>query len=135
VRAAEDAVKAAQAQRHPTAGVTADYGDVGTTPNSSHGTFAFTASASLNLFDGRRIRGDIVRDRDGCSVRDNGIGIEAQHNERTFHMFEHPHSSSEYPRYGVGLALAQKIVARHKGRIWLESTHGVGTTCYFSIPQ
>jgi len=61
VRAAEDSVKAAQAQRHPTAGVTADYGDVGTTPNNSHGTFTFTASASINLFDGRRIEGDIVQ--------------------------------------------------------------------------
>jgi outer membrane protein TolC len=61
VRAAEDSVKAAQAQRHPTAGVTADYGDVGTTPNNSHGTFTFTASASISLFDGRRIEGDIVQ--------------------------------------------------------------------------
>jgi len=61
VRAAEDAVKAAQAERHPTAGVTADYGDVGITPNNSHGTFTFTASASIHLFDGRRIEGDIVQ--------------------------------------------------------------------------
>ena len=61
VRAAEDALKAAQAERRPTAGVTADYGDVGITPNNSHGTFTFTASASINLFDGHRIQGDIVQ--------------------------------------------------------------------------
>ncbi len=69
------------------------------------------------------------------AVPDNGIGIEAQHRERNFQMFEHLHSSSEYPGYGVGLALAQKIVTRHKGRIWLESTPGAGTTFFFSIPQ
>lgn len=62
VRAAEDAVRAAHAERHPTAGVTADYGDAGTTPNNSHGTFTFTASASINVFDGRRIEGDIVQE-------------------------------------------------------------------------
>ena len=73
VRAAEDSVKAAQAQRHPTAGVTADYGDVGTTPNNSHGTFTFTASASINLFDGRRIEGDIVQAKASLKQRQDEL--------------------------------------------------------------
>lgn len=61
VRAAEDAVKAAQAERLPTAGINADYGDVGGTLASSHGTFTFTASAKINIYDGKRIEGDIVQ--------------------------------------------------------------------------
>ena len=73
VRAAEDAVKATQAERRPTAGVTADYGDVGTTPNNSHGTFTFTASASINLFDGRRIEGDIVQAKAALKQRQDEL--------------------------------------------------------------
>ena len=57
VRAAEETVKAARGERYPTAGVTADYGDVGPTLANSHGTFTFVASAKVNLFDGGRISG------------------------------------------------------------------------------
>lgn len=61
VRAAEDSVSAARAERYPNAGVAADYGDVGTTLTSSHGTFTFSAFAKFNIFDGGRISGDIVQ--------------------------------------------------------------------------
>jgi outer membrane protein TolC len=61
VRAAQETVKAARGERYPTAGVTADYGDVGYTLANSHGTFSFVASAKINVFDGGRIRGDEVR--------------------------------------------------------------------------
>jgi outer membrane protein TolC len=73
VRAAEDTVKSAQAQRHPTGGVTADYGDVGTSLNNSHGTFSFTASASINLFDGHRIEGDIVQAKAALKQRQDEL--------------------------------------------------------------
>jgi outer membrane protein TolC len=73
VRAADDAVRAAQAERHPTGGVTADYGDAGTSPNNSHGTFTFTASASINLFDGRRIEGDIVQAKAALKQRQDEL--------------------------------------------------------------
>jgi outer membrane protein TolC len=73
VRAAEDTVKAAQAQRHPTVEVTADYGDVGTTLNNSHGTFSFVASASINLFDGRRIEGAIVQAKAALKQRQDEL--------------------------------------------------------------
>jgi outer membrane protein TolC len=61
VRAAEEAVQAARGQRYPTASVSADYGDVGPTLASSHGTFTFTASANFNIFDGGRIGADVVQ--------------------------------------------------------------------------
>jgi outer membrane protein TolC len=73
VRAAEDAVKAAQAQRRPTAEVTADYGDVGTTLNNSHGTFSVVASASIKLFDGRRIEGAIVQAKAALKQRQDEL--------------------------------------------------------------
>src|SRR5713101_974334 len=61
VRAAEEAVKAARGERYPTAAVTADYGDVGPTLGSSHGTFSFVASAKIKIFDGGRIAGDVIQ--------------------------------------------------------------------------
>jgi outer membrane protein TolC len=61
VRAAADSVSAARAERYPNLGVAADYGDVGTTLNHSHGTFTFQAFAKVNIFDGGRISGDIIQ--------------------------------------------------------------------------
>jgi outer membrane protein TolC len=61
VRAAEDAVRAARAERYPTAGVTGDYGDVGPTIGNSHGTFTFMAALKFNIFDGGRISSDEIQ--------------------------------------------------------------------------
>lgn len=72
-------------------------------------------------------------DRWCFSVRDNGIGIEPQYADRIFQMFQRLHERDRYEGSGIGLAIARRIVGRHRGEIWFDSQPGLGTTFHFTL--
>ncbi len=68
------------------------------------------------------------------SIRDHGIGIAAQHQERIFQVFERLHTADAYPGTGIGLAIVRRGVVRMGGTVRVESAPGKGSTFYVSLP-
>ncbi|MCB0518220.1 MAG: GHKL domain-containing protein [Lewinellaceae bacterium] len=69
------------------------------------------------------------------SIKDNGIGIPPEQQERVFKMFQRLHTEQEYAGTGIGLAVCKRIIENHQGRIWISSNTGAGTKFYFTISK
>ncbi len=67
-------------------------------------------------------------------VRDNGIGMNPEHARRIFEPFQRLHGEEDYPGTGIGLAVCERIIDQHGGRIWVSSTKDEGSVFHFTLP-
>ena len=76
-------------------------------------------------------------DDDGWTIEvsDHGLGIAGEHHERIFDVFQRLHTREQYPGTGIGLAVCKRVIERHGGRIWVESSAGAGARFRFWLPD
>jgi two-component system sensor kinase len=92
----------------------------------------FTRSRDCSIIE---IGGNTDEDESIFYIKDNGVGFQMKYYEKLFKVFQRLHSSSQFEGTGVGLAMVQRIIQRHGGRVWAEGKPGEGAIFYFTLKR
>ncbi len=95
--------------------------------NLLENAFKYSAKKAASMVTVGEERGSVY------FVKDNGIGFDASYQKKIFSPFQRLVNEGEYPGTGIGLAIAKRVIDQHGGKIWAESTMGMGSTFYFEL--